>query len=193
MTLKPLVDVSVARWLTTSTLPWQRLVTFGPSGFDDYARLRFLADPAHEGQSEAEAAPPSPPWDEQLSMVLTSLAPYTRTPEQCYFCVWEGWGDARGAGLAVPMVEVPNRSYLLLQGAVGDVDDWGAATATVGLDRTWEPAFVWPADQSWCLANDVDPHWAGIGASHLAMQSLLADPRIDVVLADPDDEQPAYR
>ena len=191
MTLKPLVDVSVAQWLTTSTLPWQRLVTFGPSGFEAYARLRFLPDPAFKGQREGEEGVPSLAWDEQLSMVVASLAPHTRTPELCYFCVWEGWG-ARAAGWTGPMVVLPNRSYLLFRGAVEDVDDWRAAAEAVGLERSWEPAFVWPADQSWCLANDVDPHWAGIGASYLAMQSLTAHPRLDVVLANPDDEHPAY-
>ena len=54
------------------------------------------------------------------------------------------------------------------------------------------PAFVWPADQSWCIANDVDPHWAGIGADTSAIEDLVADPRLDVVVADPEEVQPYY-
>jgi hypothetical protein len=55
-----------------SERPWQQLVGFGPEGFPAYARLRFLPDPAYEGQSEndvdvAEDAPTetallAPPW-----------------------------------------------------------------------------------------------------------------------------------
>ena len=55
------------------------------------------------------------------------------------------------------------------------------------------PAFVWPADRTWCVAADIDPHWAGIGASVPAIKQLIADRRLDAVEADPTEEQPAYR
>jgi len=54
------------------------------------------------------------------------------------------------------------------------------------------PAFIWPADHAWCIANDVDPHWAGIGASVAAIDELLVDPRLDIVRDDPNQEQPYY-
>jgi hypothetical protein len=54
------------------------------------------------------------------------------------------------------------------------------------------PALVWPADHAWCFVSDVDPHWAGIGASATAVEQLLADPVLDVVRADPDLPQPSY-
>ena len=38
MTLRCCRDLSAAEWLTASDLPWQRLVCFGPAGFDAYAR-----------------------------------------------------------------------------------------------------------------------------------------------------------
>jgi hypothetical protein len=51
---------------------------------------------------------------------------------------------------------------------------------------------VWPADRTWCVAKDVDPHWAGIGADDDAIEPLLADPALDVVRADPTQPQPRY-
>jgi hypothetical protein len=54
------------------------------------------------------------------------------------------------------------------------------------------PAFIWPADHAWCVADDVDPHWAGIGAGTAAVDALVSDPRLDVVRADPAREQPFY-
>jgi hypothetical protein len=39
----------------------------------------------------------------------------------------------------------------------------------------------------------VDPHWAGIGADTATIDQLVADPRLDVVLADPREAQPEYR
>ena len=71
----------------------------------------------------------------------------------------------------------------------------GAAEEWPGQPRLHmpDPAFIWPADHTWCVANDVDPHWAGIGADLSAIDQLLANPRLDVVAADPREEQPTYR
>jgi hypothetical protein len=38
----------------------------------------------------------------------------------------------------------------------------------------------------------VDPHWAGIGGTRHLVSRLVTDPRLDVVPADPTQEQPAY-
>jgi hypothetical protein len=45
----------------------------------------------------------------------------------------------------------------------------------------------------WTPDSIPDPHWAGIGADVSAIDELLADPRLDVVAADPREDQPAYR
>jgi hypothetical protein len=50
-----------------------------------------------------------------------------------------------------------------------------------------------PPPTSSLKANDVDPHWAGIGADVSALDELLADQRLDVVPADPRQDQPYYR
>ena len=73
----------------------------------------------------------------------------------------------------------------------------------LGALQTWEtdlgrggpmvpPALVWPADHAWIFISDVDPHWAGIGASREAIEGLLEDPVLDVVTADPGEQQPYY-
>lgn len=53
--------------------------------------------------------------------------------------------------------------------------------------------FVWPADRTWCITADVDPHWARIGAAKPTIDRLIADRRIDAVRTDPADDQPFYR
>jgi hypothetical protein len=42
-------ELSVARWITGSSTPFDQLVTFGPDVFDASARLRFIPDPAAPG------------------------------------------------------------------------------------------------------------------------------------------------
>ncbi|MGP5587199.1 hypothetical protein ACTXO0_10485 [Glutamicibacter ardleyensis] len=92
-------------------------------------------------------------------------------------------------------MDVPNRSYLLFRGHATELGEWGtSASETQGRrPESPDPAFIWPADHAWCVANDIDPHWAGIGASNEAIGQLMADPRLDIVLTDPTLDQPYYR
>ncbi|MGA5304794.1 hypothetical protein ACPCHT_33135 [Nucisporomicrobium flavum] len=180
MRLSYCADITAADWLVRSATPADQLITFGPAGFEAYARLRFIPDPGDT----------SPPVDHpsdiaQMRRALRVLAAFTSTPQECYFCLWEGYSDAplppevqQG-----PLVELPHRRYALLRGTLTDVDAW---EADVGGGQTIAPpAFVWPADHRWCLASDVDPYWAGIGAERAAIDALVADPRLDVVPAHP--------
>jgi hypothetical protein len=128
---------------------------------------------------------------DQLHVVMTILRTHSRTPDDLYFGFWDGnWGST----LSGPTVDVPNRSYFLFKGAVSELGEWNTSDREDHTLRPAEPipALIWPADHAWCVANDVDPHWAGIGASIEAIHELTADPRLDVVLADPTEEQPTY-
>ncbi|MPY81037.1 MAG: hypothetical protein GEV04_21920 [Actinophytocola sp.] len=92
-----------------------------------------------------------------------------------------------------PKVVIPNRAYFLFRGSLSEFGDWGAADMWPGQPRSdMPPAFIWPADHAWCVANDVDPHYAGIGAAATAIDDLLSQPGLDVVPADPRAEQPHY-
>ena len=100
-------------------------------------------------------------------------------------------GGVLPAHSTVAKVVVPHREYWLFRGPLTCLAD----TARPERHRFDEeqPAFVWPADRGWCFAQDVDPHWAGIGGSSRLIDQLVADPRLDVVPADPSAPQPTYR
>jgi hypothetical protein len=87
------------------------------------------------------------------------------------------------------MVTIPHRRYFLLHGSLADLGSWDE---TLGGGYVPPPAFAWPADHNWCLASDVDPHWAGIGAEQAAIDTLLNAPELDVVPAQPTEPQPTY-
>jgi hypothetical protein len=212
--------LDAADWIAGSDLPWERLVTFGPDGFDGYARLRLLPDPESPGQSENDVE--GEDWRaEQLPRLFALLAARTATPEDCYFCVWEGFGRTSGPAIAEvgiaeevarqpgarpalaphrdtspgPKLVVPNRAYWLFRGPLAALGAWDAARNWPGGPRLGDapPAFVWPADRSWCVAHDVDPHWAGIGGPRALIADLIGESTLDAVAADPDRTQPAYR
>ncbi|MFP5372124.1 MAG: hypothetical protein ACLGI3_15455, partial [Actinomycetes bacterium] len=94
-----------------------------------------------------------------------------------------------------PKVVVPHRAYWLFRGPLAEVGSWDTAQGCPGQCELGaaQPAFVWPADRAWCFAQDVDPHWAGIGGGTPLVDQLVADPLLDVVRADPATEQPLYR
>lgn len=197
MSLRGCTDISAAGWLVGQDLPWYQLTASGPIGFAAYARLRFIPDPTYEGQKENDSSSPADaltPEDDgyltesdQFKIVAEILAPYTSTPDDCFFCLWVGWGrDAVGNGL--PLVKIPNRDYWLFRGALSDLGDWGDGVK----DRAPDPAFMWPADHSWCVTRDVDPHFAVIAGSAEAIELIISDPRIDAVVDDPDDPPPRY-
>jgi len=206
-------------------------VSLGPSGFPAYARLRFLPDPRRPGQPEADAPASTAEFSETevLHRAVGLLAPFTTTPQECFFLLWDGWGIAafdqgggepegderrdaaaaqsrssaapaepgpapgpRGARLRAPVVRLPHRSYHLFRGTTRDLGDWGPTVALRPHEQAPVPAFVWPADRAWCVTRDVDPHYAGVGAARAAVEVLVRDPVLDVVLADPAQAQPHY-
>jgi hypothetical protein len=198
VTLQYCNDVSAADWIVQAKIPPTQLVEFGPPDFPAYARLRFIPDPIRPGQTEADVdiAEDHPSDMQQTARALDHLRGFTATPDDCYFCVWEGYSNfyspppsvLDGPMVTIPDRHIPYRRYFLFHGSLSDLGSWDE---TFGISAQ-PPAFAWPADHSWCLARDVDPHWAGIGAEQAAIDALLSAPELDVVPARPTEPQPTY-
>ncbi|MCD5355015.1 hypothetical protein [Kineosporia mesophila] len=185
MSLLPSTHLTAASWITGAAQDWSETAVFGPPSLPAHARLRFMPDPEHPGATDNSTQALSE--HRQLGLLLDVLSRHTRTPRLGYFCLWEGWGvTPEGSGPAD--VEIPNRAYYLFEGPLSAYGQWVA-----GHDENPPPpAFVWPADHAWCVARDIDPHWAGIGASEAAVEELMAVPGLDIVRADPTQAQPHY-
>lgn len=190
--LRVAVNTAAAEWI--SGLTFDQLVTFGPPDFEAYARLRYIPDPTIAGQSEADVDLPDDHLSDldQARQALDELARHTKTADHCYFCIWDGYSDLHlppdPEGQAV--LDLPHRRYTLLEGPLDALHTWETDLGRGG--PLVPPALVWPADHRWCFVSDVDPHWAGIGASTEAIRRLFANPALDVVPAHPQDRQPYY-
>jgi hypothetical protein len=150
--IRPAADADAAQWLLRSDVDWWDLVRYGPPGFDVYVRVAFPQD------SEADADNPSggPPAD-VLRAALTTLASYTATAAQGYAAIWEGWVSPPPPAPEAPRVEIPNRAMLLFTGPVEALRDAPALAWYGSAARVFqEPHLVWPEDQAWCLACEVD-------------------------------------
>lgn len=136
---------------------------------------------------------------------------WTTTPEDCWFCVWDGFGwDAVGAVAALteagqppeiieepepepdpvpgpvregPRVHLPYRDYFLYSGPAE------AVGTLASLDGTWGqcPNIWWPADRAWCVASEIDLQWTYVGGPRGLIDAILADDRIEALPAAPDD------
>ena len=137
--MRPAKDSTPARWLLQPDVDWWDLVRYGPPNFDVYMRIAF---PEHNvGEGAVRAA-------------LAVLASHTSTPNNGHVAIWEGWGGNSPAPEA-PRLDIPNREMLLFTGPIEALRDapalvWDEPGILV------EPHLVWPEDQAWCLACEVD-------------------------------------
>lgn len=162
--IRPAADADAARWLLRTDVDWWDLVRYGPPGFDVYVRIALASEAA--GVDPAGEAP-------SLRVALVTLAEFTATPDTGYAAIWEGW-TSLGPTPRAPRVEIPNRAMLLFTGPVTALRD-APALAWYGSARGHyqEPHLVWPEDQAWCLACEVDEEVEfTVGCSVDAAQAL---------------------
>ena len=166
--IRPAANAGAAQWLLRADVDWRDLVRYGPPGFDVYVRIGFPHD------SEADAGNPSGEAAvDAVHAALTALGSYTTTPARGYAAIWEGW-TSRVPVPQAPRAEIPHRAMLLFTGPVEALRDapalaWYGSAAGVGQ----EPHLVWPEDQAWCLACEVDEEIEfTVGCSEDASQAL---------------------
>ena len=139
--------------------------------------------PPYHGQGPRDGSLHVP----DAEVVARILRRWTATPEDCWFCVWDGYGwesaSSFGPVREAPRVQLPHRGYLLYQGPVE------AALTLPGLDGTFGqcPNVWWPADRAWYVASEIDLPWTYIGGPRGLIDAILADDRIEALPAAPDD------
>jgi hypothetical protein len=166
--IRPAGDAEAAQWLLRSDVDWRDLVRYGPPGFEVYVRIALPQD------SDADAGSPSgeAPVD-AVRVALAVLSSCTATSSQGFAAIWEGWVSGTPVPHA-PRVRIPNRVMLLFTGPVEALRDapalaWYGSAAGI----LQEPHLVWPQDQAWCLACEVDEEIEfTVGCSKEASQAL---------------------
>ncbi|MEU1514566.1 hypothetical protein ABZ490_20790 [Streptomyces sp. NPDC005811] len=151
---------------------WHRLVGVDRAHHDgsEHGLPGVWDEPPDEG--------PTPPVVARALVPL--LARHTRTPEHCWFGLWEGYGRRDFTG--VPTFPTPGRDEVLLSGSLGEVLSPVSADAFAELPDLW-----WPEDRAWCVGGDVDLVGTYVGGSPELIADLLADPRLEALPASPDD------
>jgi hypothetical protein len=165
--IRPAADTDAARWLLRSDVDWWDLVRYGPPGLDVYVRIAFSQESNAGVVNPSDDAPA-----DAIRTALATLASNTTTPATAYAAIWEGWGP--NSAPQAPRVEISNRAMLLFTGPVGALRDAPALAwygSAAGLEVA--PHLVWPEDQAWCLACEVDEEIEfTVGCSVDASQAL---------------------
>ncbi|GAA1623586.1 hypothetical protein [Georgenia ruanii] len=137
------------------------------------------------------------------------LAARTTTPEDCYFALWEGWGQLSGGRAwlrltsdgsrgveppplltprekAAPRLHLPGRDYYLLRGPLSAMADLAQYD---GPEMCWtqSPNLFWPADRAWCVATEIDFDSTLVGGTPEAIAAVLAAPALEAWRVEPGD------
>ena len=175
-------DTGPARWIeeSLSRYPWATVGAVVPEGYDAYVRIDHPIE-----FSEFEGEIPM----ELLVHLLQVLGPRTDTPDTCWFCLWDGYGQLtvlKGFS-ELPRVEIPGREYLLLSGSLEDI-----VLFEQHPNRN-TPNIWWPDDRAWCVATEIDADFTLIGGTRALIEELLADDRLASTPAQLDEELPGPR
>lgn len=94
MTLRHEPDVSHAAWFVGADADWRTLATQGPPGFEAYATVRYDTGEAEHYRSD----------DLVMAAVVNLAAQHTRTPDDVFFGLWDGWGELTDPGRVYSVV-----------------------------------------------------------------------------------------
>lgn len=124
----------------------------------------------------------------ERGILVEVLRRHTTTPEQCWFCVWDGFG-----GIDFPTsqrVRLPYRDYVLYTGpieiALAALDPGPDELATDPTCQPWDdqsPNLWWPEDRAWFVATEIDYAWTYVGGTEQLIESLLMTNGLEVLAA----------
>ena len=117
--------------------------------------------------------------------LIEVLKHFTATPDRCWFCLWEGYGDINPRLYDRARVKAPGRDHLLFRGPLESVMKFAGEDQEFGLHIP--PSIWWPDDRAWCVATDVDLPHSYVGGSEECIEALLARPELEALPARLDD------
>lgn len=157
--------VANARGSTIQTELFRRDSTGNPSQFSHSGERLWDMQPERGSMPVATA-----------STLGKTLRAHTNTPETCWFAVWEGWPDLSNLVLGSTRFSIPQRTFHLLSGPIGDI---GFSFADSIGHRS--PNIWWPEDLAWCVATGIDFAWTYVGGSSSAIRDVLSEADLEAL------------
>jgi hypothetical protein len=196
------------------TIPHPEMQWHAILGLRDADELRSSYLPNDgSGVTWTGSDPPVGPMDiETLDALCEILTDHTADVAHCFFglCTIHSWLDSFPAEKLPPLLELPyNRDHIVLAGPLSAVDqivyDWSKAGSIqmtlVAEGRKAQtpkqdssnflqreaPNLIWPADQSWLVATEVDFDSTLIGGSAALIEAVVHSSDLEAWQVAPDD------
>jgi hypothetical protein len=181
-------------------------------------RMDISAEPTRfspSGEELWEQQPRAGSIPREIAVRLAAiLASHTRTPELCWFAVWEGWGDLRIRDNGRASVQMYDAASVQMYDAAtppvtrmapptpnpaarfsipgrdlfllqGAVDDVLKTLSEVDwIYRS--PNLWWPDDRAWCVATEIDFNWSYVGGSSACIEQVLTDAELEALPTKPE-------
>jgi hypothetical protein len=141
------------------------------------------------------------------------LGSFTRTPDRCWFCIWEGYGIwfgghdmkmysdmsrsaqrarrreaiRRAKREAAALEPIPKAS--IMRGTRRCLVFNGSIDAVPGLAvGGWShtPNWWWPDDRAWVVVSELDAPSTYVGGAAALAQAILDEPQLEAVPSHPD-------
>jgi hypothetical protein len=136
-----------------------------------------------------------------LSVLCDRLAGDPEDEPDCYFCLWEGYGELETYGwlettfaphfkvtardrhtftsdeITRSRLHLPDRDYVVLAGPLGSALRIGSFAAELFWPQS--PNLFWPADQAWCVASEIDFDSTLVGGPLRLIDAILRTPELD--------------
>ena len=156
----------------------------------------------------AEMNPAQVHWRKSCLYALVEvLSGHTNTTDNCWFCLWDGYGGLTpgsaaylGAGVAeraareaseserlqaqyaeAPRVKTEGRDYILFSGGLDAADTFIKYPDNQSLN-IW-----WPGDRAWCVATEIDLQSTYVGGSAACIEAVLDHPALEAFPVRPED------
>ena len=146
------------------------------------------------GSWEFQSSDNQPPiWDDAPSeghlavpvarRLAEVLARHTRTPDECLFGRWDGFGyDLTSPDVPPRLLLRGGHDVVLVRGTVADAVRNLAPEPHEQSANLW-----WPADQAWCVVTDIDLTSTYVGGSAACIAELLVTPGLETAPVAPED------
>jgi hypothetical protein len=173
-----------------SPVRWDVVAAWSGRTIHALAQWDFLSRPLGDpGAPCPFVEPPSPgglPID-RLGALLRLLARYTSAGDRCFVGVWEGYGWLSLSDQSVgDELRLDQRTFLVTRAPIDAASSVGWRHP-MGVLIPETPTLVWPEDQAWFVASDVDLDSTYIGGSGCLIEAVLAEASFEAWPADSSD------